>query len=323
MNRAPRWLVAIAIAALASLAGAEDAYPSRPLTIVVPYAPGGVADALSRAVAQPLGEALGTPVLVDNRAGGGGLIGTDYVAKAKPDGYTLVMMIDTNTIAPSLYPKLNHDPIKSFAPITLLAKAAQVIVAHPSFAPNTLQELVALSKSKPKPIFYASSGNGTSHHLAMERIKLETGAKLQHIPYKGGGPALIDLVAGQVPVGIIGIAVALPQIKAGNLKALATTGLKRSPVLPDVPTVAESGLEGFETFNWFGLLAPAGTPKPIVDRLHGELLKIMHSPAIAARAAAMSLEITTSPTPGDFRRFMVTDIAKWPPLIKAAHITVD
>ena len=318
-----RWLVAAALAALGSYASAQEAWPSRPVTVVVPYAPGGVTDAIARTIAQPLSQALGQQVLVENKAGGNGLIGTDFVANAKPDGYTLVMMIDTNTIAPSLYPKLNHDPLKSFTPITMLAKASQIIVAHPSFAPNTLQDLIATARTASTPIFYASPGNGTSHHLGMERLKLMTHAKLQHVPYKGGGQAVTDLLAGHVPVGIIGIAPALPHVKAGKLKALAVTGQKRSPVLPDVPTAQESGLAGFESFNWFGLLAPAGTPQPIINRLHAEVVKVMRSPELAERFATMPVEVTTSERPADFGKFMAADVAKWPPIVKAANVKAD
>jgi tripartite-type tricarboxylate transporter receptor subunit TctC len=323
MKTANRWLTAIAFAAVGSFASAQDAWPSRPITIVVPYSPGGVTDAISRTIAQPLSQALGQQVVVENKAGGNGLIGTDFVANAKPDGYTLVVMIDTNTIAPSLYPKLNHDPLKSFAPITMLAKASQIIVAHPTFAPNTLQELIAAARTSPAPIFYASAGNGTSHHLGMERLRLMTDAKLQHVPYKGGGQAVTDLLAGQVPVGIIGIAPALQHVKAGKLKALAVTGQKRSPVLPDVPTVQEAGIAGFESFNWFGLLAPAGTPQPIISRLHAEVTKVMRSAALAERFAAMPVEVTTSDRPADFAKFIAEDIAKWPPIVKAGNVKTD
>jgi tripartite-type tricarboxylate transporter receptor subunit TctC len=323
MSMISNWLAALLLAACAGAPAWAQDYPTRPVTIVVPYAPGGVADGISRIIALRLSDQLGQQVLVDNKPGGGGNIGTDFVANSKPDGYTLVMMIDTNTIAPSLYAKLNHDPIKSFAPITMVAKASHVIVAHPSFPPNTLQEMISYARARPGTVFYASSGNGTSQHLAMERLKLAADIKAQHVPYKGGGQAITDLVAGQVPLGIIGIAPALPHIRSGKLKALAVTGAKRSPVLPDVPTAIEAGLAGFETFNWFGLLSPAGTPTPVVDRLHHEVVKIMRDPSLADRFGGMSLDVTTSPRPADFGRFMVEDIPKWPALIKAGGIKAD
>jgi tripartite-type tricarboxylate transporter receptor subunit TctC len=322
----PRWLTTIAFALVSTLAAAQEAWPTRPITLVVPYAPGGVTDTIARMIAPKLGESLGQPVLVENKAGGNGLIGTDYVATAKPDGYTLVMMIDTNTIAPALYPKLNHDPLRSFAPITMMAKASQVIVANPAFAPNSLKDVIALAKASPSPLFYASAGNGTSHHLGMERLRMLTNIKLQHVPYKGGGQAVTDLLGGQVQLGIIGIAPALPHIRAGKLKAIAVTGLTRSPALPDVPTVAESGipaLAGFESFNWFGLLAPAGTPSAIVERLHLEVSKVMNAPALANRFAALPVEVVTSPRPADFAKFMAEDVAKWPPIVRASNVKPD
>lgn len=314
-------VLATTLAPFASVA--QEAWPAKPITIIVPYAPGGVTDALARVVATKMADQLGQPVLVENKAGGNGLIGTDYVAGAKPDGYTLVMMIDTNTIAPALYPKLNHDPIRSFAPITMLAKASQVIVAHPSFAAASLKDLIAVAKGSPAPIFYASAGTGTSHHLGMERLRLMTEMKLQHVPYKGGGQAIVDLLGGQVKVGIIGIAPALPHIRAGKLKALAVTGLQRSPVLPDVPTVAESGITNFESFNWFGLLAPANTPPAIISQLHLVTVKVMRDPALAERFAAMPVEVATSVAPADFGKFMVEDVAKWPPIVKISNVKLD
>ncbi|HVZ42344.1 MAG TPA: tripartite tricarboxylate transporter substrate binding protein [Ramlibacter sp.] len=323
MTAVVRGFVAALLALAPLFAFAQESWPSRPITIVVPYAPGGVTDAIARVIAPELGASLGQTVIVENRAGGNGLIGTDFVASAKPDGYTLVMMIDANTIAPSLYPKLNHDPLKSFAPITLLAKAQQIIVAHPSFAPNDLKSLIETAKAAPTPIFYASAGNGTSHHLGMEQLKMLTGMKLQHVPYKGGGQAIVDLLSGQVKVGIIGIAPALPHVKAGKLKAIAVTGRQRSPVLPDVPTVQEQGVAGFESFNWFGLLAPAGTPQAIIARLHDATLKVMTNPALVQRFAAMPVEVSTSAAPADFARFLAEDVAKWPPIVRAANVKPD
>lgn len=306
--------------ALPFAAVAQDNWPARPVTIVVPYAPGGVTDNIARTIAPRLTEALKQPVLVENKAGGNGLIGTDAVARAKPDGYTLVMMIDTNTIAPSLYPALNHHPLNSFEPITLMATASQIIVAHPSFAPANFREMLARAKSSADPIFYASSGTGTSMHLGMEQLRMLTGINVQHVPYKGGGQAITDLLSGQVQLGIIGIAPALPHVRTGRLKALAVTGQKRSLVLPDVPTVREQGLPGFESFNWFGLLAPAGTPQRIVERLHAEVVNVMRSPELAERFEKMPVEVTTSATPAAFAKFLADDIARWPPIVSAGNV---
>lgn len=314
-------LAALALAPL--IATGQESWPVRTITIVVPYPPGGVADAVARTIAPPLSRALGQPVLVENKAGGNGLIGTDAVAAAKPDGYTLLLAIDAHTIAPSFYPKLNFDPVKSFAPITMLAKASQIILVHPSFQATDLRSLVSEAKKGAASVLYASSGNGTSQHLGMERLKQMTGMNMQHVPYKGGGQAITDLLGGQVPVGIIGIAPALPHVKAGKLRPLAVTGIRRSPLLPDVPTVQEQGIAGFDSFNWFGLLAPAGTPQATIDRLHDETVRLMNSSSLADRFAAMPVEVTTSKRPADFAQFLADDFARWPAIVRAANIKVD
>lgn len=314
----------LSIAFLFPLLGwAQATWPTKPITIVVPYAPGGVADNLARIISVPMSEALGQPVLVENKAGGNGLIGSDYVAGAKPDGYTIVMMIETNTIAPSLYAKLARDPLTDFAPITRLATASQVILAAPSFAANNLGELIAKAKGRGEPVFYASSGTGTAFHLGMEQLKAQTGMRLQHVPYKGGGQAITDLLAGQVPLGIIGIAPALPHVKAGKLKALAVTGKTRLAVLPDVPTVQEQGVPGFESENWFGILAPAGTPKAVIDRLYAESVKVMHDPAFTERFEKLPIQVATSPSPDAFARFMANDVEKWRAIVKQNNVTAD
>lgn len=297
-------------------------FPAKPITIIVPYAPGGVTDSISRIFAQKLSEQFGKPVAVENKAGAGGNIGTDFVARAAADGYTIVMMIDTNTIAPALYAKLNSDPIKDFAPISLLAVGTHIIVAHPSFPPNNVKELIDYLKQNPgEP--YASSGNGTAQHLGMELFKMMTGTNLQHVPYKGGGQAINDVVGGQVKVAILGLAPVLQFIKAGKLKAIAVTGEKRTAVLPNVPTVMESGVPGFSTLQWFGALAPAGTPAPVIARLHAEFLAAAQDPVVIEKLAAISLEVRTSPTPDDLTRFMKADLPKWPPIVKAAGVKVD
>jgi tripartite-type tricarboxylate transporter receptor subunit TctC len=321
MSRLFYWLATAAFLALAPLALAQDAWPGKTITIVVPYAPGGVTDSIARLVSPLLKDSLGQSVVIENKPGGGGTVGTELVAKSKADGYTLLMVIEQLTIAPELYRNEALDPLKNLAPITLMAKAPQVIVAHPSFAPGTLSE--AIAASKPQSVFYASSGNGTAHHLAMEQLKLLTKANFEHVPYKGGGQAITDLVAGQVKLGIIGVAPALPHIKAGKLKAIAVTSTSRLAVLPDTPTVIEAGIPNFETFNWFGILAPIGTPKPVIDKLHAAIVKAMNSPELAPRFAAMSLDIVTSPNPADFSKFLVEDQRKWPPIVQAGNIKAD
>ena len=315
-------LIALALA-LATGAGAASAqpYPSRTVTIVVPYPPGGVTDVVARLFAQKLSARMGQPFVVENRAGAGGTIGTDFVARAAPNGYTLVMMIDTNTIAPALYAKLGSDPIKDFAPITQLAIGPHIIVAHPSFAPNSIKELIDFVKLNPG-VPYASSGNGTAQNLGMEALKLTAGIDLQHVPYKGGGQAITDVVGGQVKVAILGLAPVLPFLKSGQLKALAVTGDKRSLILPAVPTVGET-LPGFTTLQWFASLAPAGTPAEIIERLHKEFVLVARDPEVEQRLAAVGLEMRTSATPADLRRFMEQDLPKWPPLVKAAGLKIE
>ena len=322
MKQIHRIVGAALVFAFWSAVTSAQSYPAKPITIVVPYAPGGVTDVLSRIFAHKLSEQMGKQVTVENKPGAGGNIGTDFVARSAPDGYTIVMMIDTNTIAPALYAKLNSDPIKDFAPITLVAIGAHIIVAHPSFPGNTVKDLIDYVKQHPgEP--YASSGNGTAQHLGMERFKMMTGVNLQHVPYKGGGQAIIDLVGGQVKVAILGIAPVLAFVKAGKLKAIAVTGEKRSSTLPNVPTVMESGVPGFSTLQWFGALAPAGTPAPIIARLHAEFLKAAQDPGVVEKLAAISLDVRTSPTPEDLTRFMKEDMPKWPPIVKAAGVKVD
>lgn len=298
-----------------------QAYPSKPVTLVVPYAPGGVTDVVARLFAQKLSARMGVPFIVENKAGAGGTIGTDFVARAQPNGYTLVIMIDTNTIAPALYAKLQSDPIKDFAPITMLAVGPHIIVAHPSFGPSTIKELIDYAKQHPGES-YASSGNGTAQNLGMEALKLKAGIDLRHIPYKGGGQAINDVVGGQVKVAVLGLSPVLPFLKSGQLKALAVTGEKRSPILPDVPTVAET-LPGFSTLQWFAALAPAGTPPEIIERLHKEFVQAAHEPDVEQKLAAVGLEVRTSATPAELTRFMEQDLPKWPPLVKAAGLKIE
>lgn len=299
---------------------AEPPYPSKPVTIVVPYAPGGVTDVIARLFATKLGARMNQSFIVENKPGAGGTIGTDYVARAKPDGYTLMIMIDTNTIAPALYAKLGSDPIKDFAPITLLATGPHIIVAHPSFGPSNMKELIEFAKAHPgEP--YASPGNGTGQNLGMEEIKLKAGIDLRHVPYKGGGQAINDVVGGQVKVAVLGLAPVLPFLKSGQLKAIALTGDKRSPILPNLATVSET-LPGFATLQWFAALAPADTPPEVIAKLHDAFVQVAHDPEIEQRVAAIGLEVRTT-TPAELKKFMEADLPKWPPLVKAAGIKIE
>jgi len=297
-------------------------YPAKPITIIVGFPPGGVTDVISRIFAQKLTEQLGQTVVVENKPGSAGNIATDFVARAAPDGYTLQMWLDSNTIAPALYKKLNHDPLKDFAHISLLAVGSHVIVAHPSFAVNNMKELIDNVKANPG-LPYASSGNGTAQHLGGEQLKMLTSIDMTHIPYKGGGQAINDVVGGQVKLAVLGLAPVLPHIKAGKLKALAVTGDKRSAALPGVPTVVESGVPGFTTLQWFAVVAPAGTPAPIIARLHAEFAKAAKDPMIIERLNAVGLDVNVSAAPADLTKYLRNDMAKWPPIVKAAGATVD
>ena len=274
-----------ALAAFATLAHAQTPYPTKPIRIVVPFPAGGTTDILARAVAQRLTETLGQPVVVDNRPGAGGNIGAELVAKAAPDGYTLLMgTVGTHAINASLYAKMPYDHVRDFAPVILVAGVPNVLVINPALPVNSVQELIAYGKANPGKLNFASSGNGTSIHLSAELFKTMTGVQMAHVPYKGSAPALVDLMGGQVQLMFDNLPSALPQIKAGKLKALAVTSAQRSSALPDVPTVIESGLPGFEASSWFGLLAPAGTPKDIIAKLNGEVAKWLATPGSQGKA---------------------------------------
>ena len=318
MNTTIRW-AALLLWGAAALAQAQ-AWPAKPIRIMVSYAPGGVTDTIARWVAQPLGEALGQSVVVENRPGAAGVIGTEIVAKAAPDGYTLLMFVDGNSMMPAALKSLQHDPVRSFTQVTIMGRGSLVIVAHPSFAPNTLQELVQYAKRNPADMAFATPGKSGPQHLAFESIKTQGGFTAEHIPYKGGGQAIVDVVAGQVKLGVLGMAPSLPHIKAGKLKALAVTGRDRAPALPDVPTVAESGFPGFEVAQWQGLVAPAGTPAPVIARLHAEVVRIMRTPPIIEKLASIGMDNSTSATPAEFTQWVQKETSRWPALFKAAGI---
>src|SRR5512140_1202101 len=273
------------LALLAPTLGAQaQSYPSKPIRLVCPFPPGGAVDIASRAVAHELTQILGQPVTVDNRPGAGGNIGAEITAKSAPDGYTLLMTTSgIMGINPALYSKLPFDPIKDFAPISMLVSLNNVLVLHPSVPAKSVQEVIALAKAQPGKLTYASSGNGTSIHLSGELFKTMTGVDMLHIPYKGSAPAVTDLLGGQVNMMFDNIPSSLPHIKAGKLRALAVTGAKRSQLLPDLPTIAEAGVPGYESYVWFGVVAPAGTPSSIVQRLNAAIAKAAAAPAFHSR----------------------------------------
>jgi tripartite-type tricarboxylate transporter receptor subunit TctC len=310
--------ILLAMTAAVPLVAVAQQFPARPIHLVVTFAAGGAMDLTARSMAAVMSESFGQ-VVVENRTGGGGLVGTDYVARAAADGYTLVMYADVNVIAPFVYKKINHDPIKDFAPITNAILGTHLIVAHPSVKANTLKELIELAKREPGKLSFGSPGTATPQHLAGELFKQQAGGlDIQHVPYRGGGQLIGDLVGGQVPLGLIGLPPTLPHIKAGKLKVFAVTARKRSPSLPDVPTVEEAGLPGYETVQWFGPVAPAGTPKPVIDRLFAEFVKALRNPTIGERLKAAGLEVAPSASPEAYAEFIRAEYARWPAIVNAA-----
>ena len=300
-----------------------ESWPARPVRLVVPFPPGGSTDIVGRLIAEKLSKSLGQQVIVDNRSGAGGTIGSDAVAKSAPDGYTLLIgTSSTHAIAPSLYSKLGYDVARDFAPVTLLGTATIMMVVHPSVPGKSVAEFVALAKAKPGEIMFGSTGNGSVSHLTAEHFKSLAGVDMQHVPYKGDTPMTTDLLAGRVHVAF-GTAVAfLPHVQAGKLKALAVTDGKPSPVAPDLPTVAASGLPGFEALQWFGILAPAGTPKEIVLRVHAEIVKALELPEVKERLQGLGMQISGG-DPEQFGRFMRAESAKWGKVVRDSGAKID
>jgi tripartite-type tricarboxylate transporter receptor subunit TctC len=324
-------LTSIAMAAMVVIATpalSQTAWPSKPVRIVVPFAPGGTTDILARAVAPELSKAFGQQFVVDNRAGAGGNVGADIVAKSPADGYTLLMgTVGTHGINKSLYAKMPFDPQKDFAPVTLVAGVPNVMVMNAEKAAklgiNSVPDFIKYAKSRPGQLSMASSGNGTSIHLAGELFKSQTGIFMTHIPYRGSGPALLDLVGGNVDVMFDNLPSAMPQIKGGKLKAFAVTSGQRSGAMPDLPTVEEAGkLKGFEASSWFGLLAPAGTPADIVSRIQQEVAKALNTPAIKEKMLAQGA-IPSGNTPQEFAKLIDSEINKWAQVVKVSGAKVD
>jgi tripartite-type tricarboxylate transporter receptor subunit TctC len=314
-----------AAAAAACLPGAlrAQSFPSRPITLVVPFPAGGTTDILARIVGEFMRTDLGQPVVVDNRAGAGGNIGGQLVARAKPDGYTIFMgTVGTHAINQSLYKKLPFDPIKDFAPLTRVAMVPNLLVAHPSRPYKTVQELIAHAKANPNKVTFASSGNGTSIHLSGELFKSLAKVDMLHVPYKGSAPAVNDLLGGQVDIMFDNMPSALPHAKAGKLRALAVTTARRSPELPDVPTVAEAGVPGYEATSWFGLFAPAGTPAPVISQLTASIAKALNDPDVKKRIAEQGGEPHPE-SPQEFAAFIQKESAKWAQVVKASGATID
>ena len=324
-----RTIIRTAVLALCAAAipfaprAAAQAWPSKPITYVVPFPAGGTTDVLARIIGQKLGPALGTTIVVENKPGAGGNVGSEFVARAAPDGYTILGgTISSHSINVSLYPKLPYDPVTSFQPITLIGTNPNILVVPASSPYKSVQDVTAALKAKPGSLSYASAGNGTSQHLSAELYKFLAGIDMVHIPYKGSGPAIQDVMGGQVPMMFDTSVVAGPHIESGRLRALAVTSGKRASAFPNVPTMAESGVPGYDVVSWQAIFAPAGTPKPIVDRLHAELAKILQDPEVRDRLAKLGLD-PSGMTPAELTAFQRTEIDKWAKVIKAANIKID
>ena len=305
-----------ALAVLTPCAAAADVYPSRPIRFVVAFPPGGGTDIIARSIAQKLSERLAQQVVVDNRPGAGGNIGTDVVAKSAPDGYTLLMgSAGPLAINASLFKTMPFDPIRDLAPVTLAASTPNVLVVHPSLKATTLKELIALARARPGEINFASSGYGTPAHLAGELFNSMAGVKLVHVPYKGASPALADLLGGQVQIMFSTMPPALPHVRDGKLRALAVTSAKRSPAAPELPTVDEAGLPGFEANTWHGVVLPAGAPPSIITRLNHEIVAILHLPEVMERLSSQGAEALGS-TPEEFAAYIRSETAKWAKVVR-------
>jgi tripartite-type tricarboxylate transporter receptor subunit TctC len=309
-------------AALAATPALADNFPSKPITIIVPFPPGGTTDVLARTVGQKLTDALGQPVIVDNRPGAGATIGAALVAKSKPDGYTLLMGAVHHTIASGIYSSLPYDFQKDLAPVTVVALVPNVLAINPAVPAHDVKELVAYGKAHPGALNFGSNGQGTAQHLIGEEFSLMTGVKMVHVPYKGSAPLVTDLMAGQVQMSFDTITPDLPQIKAGKLRALATTGRQRDPQLPELPTVEEAGVPGFETGVWFGLSVPAGTPKPVISRLNAETVRGAQAPDFVATMTKLGYDITVS-TPEQMAETLREEIHVWAPIVKASGARLD
>jgi len=319
-----RILICATVAALCTVgaAAAADQYPQRAIRLIIPYPAGGAGDIVGRLLSSRLSESLGQQIVIDNRGGGAQLIATEIAAKAPADGYTLFLASATHSINPGLRKKLPYDTIRDFSSITMVASSPLGFVANPSLGVSNIRELVAAAKTQPGRINYASSGPGTGGHLAVELLSWMAGIKFTHVPYKGAAPALVDVIGGQVQFMCTSPLPAMPHVKSGKLRALAMTGSKRSPSAPDIPTVAEAGYKGYETTLWYALLAPAGTPRPIISRLHDDTIKVVKSPAMTEQLMAQGAEPVGN-SPQQLDAYIRSEIERWTKVIAEAHIKPD
>ena len=316
-------LLVLSLAAAAGTCAHAQTYPEKALRVVVPFAPGGSTDIVGRIMTQRLSERIKQPVVLDNRGGGGGNIGSDMVAKAPPDGYTLLIgTVGSLTINPSLYKRMPYDPLKDLTPIAYFGSTPNVLVVHSSLPVKSVRELITLARSKPGQLNYASAGTGGSVHLAAELFKSLAKVDMVHVPYKGSGPALVDLLGGQTQLMFSTMPPALPHVKSGRLRALGMTGAKRSPLVPDLPTIAEAGLPGYEITQWWGLLGPAGMPAAIVTRINSDVNAILQQPEVKERFASAGAD-TAPNTPAWFASYMKSEVAKWAKVVKASGATAD
>ncbi len=303
--------------------GFAQGYPNRPIRFIIPFAPGGPTDILGRAVGQKLAESVGQSVVIENRGGAGGNIGAELAAKSPADGYTMFMgATSTHGINPHLYRKIGYDPIKDFSPVTLVANTPSLLAVHPALPVKTVRDLIELARARPGQLTYGSAGNGSSNHLAGVLLCLMAGVDMTHIPYKGSGPALVDVMAGQVPFMFNNTASVMPFVKAGKLRAVALTSLERSPLVPGVPTVAESGLPGFEVRSWHGVFVPAGTPAEIITLLNTRIVAGLAAPDVKERLSAQGVELVGN-RPEEFAAFVRAELAKWGKVVKASGARAD
>jgi tripartite-type tricarboxylate transporter receptor subunit TctC len=310
-------------AMIAVLPVAAQNYPAKPVRMIIPFSAGGAADVPGRIITQKLGEVIKQQVIVENRPGAGSTIGADIAAKAAPDGYTLFMISNTHFVSAALHKKLSYDSLNDFTPVTQITSAPNVLVVHPSLPVKSVKDLIALAKAKPGQIDYASSGNGSTQHLTGALFASMAGIKMTHIPYRGSGPVTADLLGGQVMVAFPGIAGMLPHIRTGRLRALGVTGLKRSPELPDVPTVAAAGVKGYEMVAWFGVAGPKGLPHDIQMKLHGDLLRVLKTPEIGSSLQKVGQEPAWQDAPEKFLDFMKIEAAKWAKVVKASGAEIS
>jgi len=314
--------VVIVAGACAAAHVSAQGFPARTVRIVVPFAAGGATDVIARVIGQRLGESLGQQVIVDNRAGGSAMIGSELVARAQPDGHTLLMTANPHAVNPVLHAKMPFDPMRDFAPVTLAGLQPLILVVHPSLPARTVKQFIALARANPGKLAYGTSGTAGPQHLAGEMFKVMTGTDLVHVPYKGAAPATADLIAGQVQLAFGGTTNVLPHVKTGRLRALATATLTRTRFAPELPTLDESGLPGFESVAWLGLLAPAGTPREIVSRLHSEVAKALRAPDTQEKLLAQGIEGVGN-NPAEFTTFLQQEIAKWSKVVQQAGIKAE